>query len=157
MKWIGIGLGVWLSAVAVLGSDLPEVRLHAGKEITLTDTAARTLYAGVLELLQTSNFNSRQAPASAWPNFHVAATQEDYRQAISGRYLLITFEEVKKIHTTGGEVTVKEIVLGLDRPGGANALFTIDDEGRILSHGKYSGPKWLEVGEHVKQIIAGSN
>ena len=54
-----------------------------------------------------------------------------------------------KVRTVGGEVSVFEIVIGLAHPDSADALFTIDDEGRIVAHEKYSGRIAMELRKAV--------
>jgi len=137
------------------------VALRFGKETALTQKAVQTLYSEALELLETSNFNS---PSGVWQGGSIAQVQEHYRQTISGKYLLVSLKESQKIMTAGGEVIVREIVIGLNRPDCiaivegvsyadyASSLFTIDDEGRIVEHSKYSGPTCIELMKLVKRI-----
>ena len=129
-----------------------KVALRFGKPIPLTQESVQTLYSKALELLETSNFNS------------LALVHEEYRQTVAGKYLLISLKEAQRIRTVGGEVIVKEIVIGLNRPdsiatvGGvsyteyASSLFTIDDEGRVVAHAKYSGSMCIELTKLVKKI-----
>lgn len=133
------------------------VKLHYEKEIALAPPTIQTLYSNALQLLETSNFNSRNSPASSWPGYGVTETQETYRQAVSGKYLLISFKEPRKVNTLGGEVSVKEIVIGLRRRDIASSLHTIDDEGRVVSHGKYSGPLCSMLMDLVKEIANSTN
>ncbi len=66
--------------------------------------------------------------------------QQHYRQTVAGEYLVITYDSPVVIHTIGGDVTVVEIVVGLNRKDDIpSALFTIDAEGRIVAHEKYAG------------------
>ena len=50
-----------------------------------------------------------------------------------------------KVCTVGGEVSVFEIVIGLAHPDSADALFTVDDDGRVVAHEKYSGRTAMEL------------
>jgi hypothetical protein len=77
---------------------------------------------------------------------------EGYRKTVSGKYLLVSFKEPRKIKTVGGEVSVREILIGLNRPDYASSLYTIDDEGRIVGHAKHSGPLCVEFLELAKKI-----
>ncbi len=132
------------------------VALRFGKQTPLTQEAAQNLYSKALEFLGTSNFNSRAGDIS---KFH-----EQYRETVAGKYLLISLKAPRKISTIGGEVIVKEIVIGLNRPDCiaivgavsyteyASSLFTIDDEGRVVVHRKYSGPMCIELMKLVKTI-----
>jgi hypothetical protein len=81
--------------------------------------------------------------------------QEDYRVAVSGKYLLISLKEAHNINTLDRVVRVREVVIGLNEQFGRNELFTIDDQGRIVSHAKYSGilVKLLQV---VKKLANGA-
>jgi len=136
------------------------VALYFGKQTPLTQEANRKLHSKALELLETSNFNSR-AGVLDW---NISKFHEQYRQTVAGKYLLISLKEAQRIRTVGGEVIVKEIVIGLNRPdsiatvGGvsyteyASSLFTIDDEGRVVAHTKYSGPMCIELTKLVKKF-----
>ena len=136
------------------------VVLHYGKETALTQEKAQLLYSKAVELLASSNFNSR-APRWDWS---ISKIHAEYRQTVSGKYLLVSFKTSRKIVTVEGEVSVREIVIGLNRPdsiaivGGvsyadyASSLFTIDDEGRVVGHAKYSGPLCIELLKVVKKI-----
>jgi hypothetical protein len=132
-----------------------KVALRFGKETPLTQEAFQTLYSKALELLETSNFNS------------LALVHAEYRQTVAGKYLLVSLKVPQKIKTVGGEVIVREIVIGLNRPDSvaivegvsyadyASSLFTIDDEGRVVVHEKYSGLMCIELMKLVKKIAAG--
>ena len=123
----------------------PTLELHYGGEKALSERWVSKLYAKAVELLESSNFNSR-APLWQW---NMAEVERQYRQTLAGNYLLISFQEPTKFTTTGGNVTVKEIIVGL--PGGA--LFTIDDEDRLVGHAKYSGPLCVEFLKLVKEAV----
>jgi hypothetical protein len=101
------------------------VALHYEKEIPLNSEAVQTLYSNAVDLLETSNFNSR-APLWDWS---ISKLHEQYRQTVSGKYLIVSFKVPRKFATVGGEVSVREIVIGINRPDFASALFTIDGEG----------------------------
>jgi hypothetical protein len=136
------------------------VALHFGKQTPVTQEAAQTLHSKALELLETSNFNSRTSGL----DWSISKIHEQYRQTVAGKYLLVSLIEPRRIKTVGGEVIVREIVIGLNRPdsiatvGGvsyadyASSLFTIDDEGRLIVHAKYSGPMCIELMKLVKKI-----
>ena len=128
------------------------VKLHYGKEIKLTEAATLTLCSNAVRLLETANFNSRQPPDSSL-EWSISKTQESYRQTVSGNYLLVSYKEVRRIKTLGGDVAVREIVIGLNRPDLASMLFTIDDEGRIVGYGKYAGPLCSMIMDLVKKIM----
>ena len=127
------------------------VKLRYGNEIMLSQSAVQTLYSNAVELLESSNFNSSKSAARP-QHMDIPDVQEDYRLDISGKYLLISFKEPRNIKTVGGEVSVREIVVGLNENFGRNELFTIDGEGRVVSHAKYSGAIFLKLLPIVKQI-----
>jgi hypothetical protein len=107
------------------------------------------LYAKAVEILESSNFNSR-APRWQW---NMPEVHQQYRQTVAGKYLLISFEEPRKVTTIGGEVTAKEIIIGLNGREYASALFTIDDEDRLVGHAKHSGPLCVEFLKLVKDAV----
>ncbi len=122
----------------------PDVRDISGK-------TQERIYALSAGLLKTSNFNSA---AHAKPfRGGIPRVQAKYRKAVSGRYLIITFPQSRKFKTLGGEITALEIVVGLNRVDYADSLFTIDAEGRVVEHAKYSGTKGIELFNAIKQAI----
>ena len=124
------------------------VRLYYGKEVKLSQPMIQTLYSNAVELLVTSNFNSGQpAGRSLFPNL-----KEDYRLAVSGKYLLISFKDIQNIETIGGGVGVRKIIIALNENWGRNELFTIDGENHTISHAKYSGPILMKLLEVVKKV-----
>ena len=68
---------------------------------------------------------------------------------VAGDCLVITYDHPIKVHTVGGDVSAFEIVIGLNRPDYADDLFTIDDLGRVVGHGKYSGGIGIELRKAV--------
>ena len=137
------------------------IKLYYGKETVLSQPAIQTLYSTAMMLLKTSNFNSSKSARDPLPQLHrpmmhwdVSEIEDDYRLEVSGKYLLISFKEPQNIKTVGGEVSVREIVIGLNEHFGRNELFTIDDEGRVISHAKYSGSILVNLLQIVKKIAA---
>ena len=128
------------------------VKLHYGKDVSLTLEAIQSLSSNAVQLVESSNFNSVSPPANSWQDYGVTKTQNAYRQTISGRHLLVSFRETRTIKTVGGALKVKEIVIGLSRDDFASPLHTIDDEGRIIGHGKYSGPLCVQFMGQVKKL-----
>ena len=136
------------------------VALRFGKQTPVTQEAAQTLHSKAVELLETSNFNSRTSSL----DWSISKIHDQYRETVAGKYLLVSLNEPRRIKTVGGEVIVREIVIGLNRPdsiatvGGvsyadyASSLFTIDDEGRVVVHAKYSGLMCIELMKLVKKI-----
>ena len=122
--------------------------LQYGKAAAHTQEKLQPLYSKAVTLLESSNFNSR-APLWEW---NISEILEGHRKTVSGRYFLVSFKEPRKIKTVGGEVRVREIVIGLNGREYASPLYTIDDEGRIVGHTKYSGPFCVEFLTLVKKI-----
>ena len=117
------------------------------KEISLKHPAAQMLYSNALILLKSSNFNSSKFSTREWtgPETEIDTIHEVYRQAIaSGKYLIVSFKKPLKMETVGGVVIANEIFVSLnarDRIG----LFTIDDEGRLISHAMFSGTRFQKL------------
>ena len=156
---LGIVFVTAVTSIAIAETNRPAaskaaytVTLRFGKQTPLTREAVQTLYSKALELLETSNFNFR------------LRVHEEYRQTVAGKYLLVSLKEPQKIKTVGGEVSVREIVIGLNRSNSiaivegvsyadyASSLFTIDDEGRVVVHAKFSGQMCIELMKLVKKI-----
>ena len=53
--------------------------------------------------------------------------------------MVVVFPQSRQLELIHGQGTVIEIVVGLNHPKYANALFTIDPDGRVVEHSKYSG------------------
>jgi len=126
------------------GEDTPVLELHDSEGVRALDANALPhIRDSALHLLETSNFNSirhRDILKATPTSTHVA-----YRKTVAGRYLLVSFDTPRRIKTIGGEVDVLEIVIGLNRPDYADSLFTIDREGRVVAHQKYSGADGVEL------------
>jgi len=75
----------------------------------------------------------------------VPAVHDRYRGVVTGDYMIISYDQQVKVRTAGGEVSVFEIVIGLAHPDYADALFTIDEHGRVVAHEKYSGRTAVEL------------
>lgn len=110
---------------------------------------AQRLKAKALEVVHTSNFNST-APRWEWDE---ARTNLEYGAAVSRKHLLVTFPTPQTIETLGGKVGVKEIIIGLNNAQYANSLHTIDSNGRIVGHAKYSGVLCIELLDMVKALV----
>lgn len=128
------------------------VKLRYGKEIVLTQAAVQTLYSNAVELLKSSSFNSSKSATSPL-HWDISEIAEDYRLAVSGSYLLVSFKKPRDFMTAGGAISVREIVIALIEPfPDRSELFTIDDEGRVIEHGKYSGQILLELLKIAKKF-----
>jgi hypothetical protein len=132
------------------GGDLAALELHYGRESQVSERQQTALQSATLRLLRSSNFNSERHRdiLNATPR----QTQAAYRKTLTGRYLVVSFETPQRFATVGGDVVVLEIVVGLNRPDYADSLFTIDAEGRVVVHGKYSGGLCIELLNEVRKV-----
>ncbi|MEJ1966980.1 MAG: hypothetical protein WDO56_37755 [Gammaproteobacteria bacterium] len=139
------------ASLAVAAADTEtDVELHwPGKALT-TPAARDDVLQIALRVLQSSNFHS--GPDDAQRNFRAAEVQAHYRKEVAGRYLLVSYPTVQSMHTVGGQVRVREIVIGLNRDDSANSLFTIDDSGRIVEHARFSGAVCIELLEAIRRL-----
>jgi len=128
------------------------VTLQSGHEITVVQPEAQLVCSNILELLKTANVNSSEPKTRDWPDFQVPGVQKDYRWTVGRRYFLVSFKQAQTIKTMGGSVAVREVVIGLNSNTGRNQLFTIGDDGRVVSYALYSGPVWLELMKAAKNI-----
>lgn len=124
-----------------------------GKRLELSASADKPLIEQALKLVATSNFHS--GPGDKYHFFTLHEVQKRYRDTVAGRFLVIVLETPRKIATFGGESTVSEIIIGLNRDDYASSLFTIDDSGRVVGHAKYSGERCIEILKTVKQFSRG--
>ena len=63
---------------------------------------------------------------------------------------MISFPTLQKLKTSGGEITVVEIVVVLNRDDYASNVFTVDDAGRVIGHSKYAGELSLQIFNTVR-------
>jgi hypothetical protein len=135
-----------------IGADepAPAVQLHRAGEKELDAAAKAVIARWGMNFLKSANFNTANLLKQS-----VATIQDHYRREVGGDYVVITYDRPVTVMTAGGEVTVVEIVAGLNRPPSLNrpdefasGLFTIDPEGRVVVHEKYAGllPKELRKG-----------
>jgi hypothetical protein len=103
------------------------------------------------ELLESSNFNSYTRPEDV--GLSIPKIQDRYRQVAANNNLVITYDTPQKFVTEGGELWVLEIVIGLGRPDRVDALFTIDNAGRVVAHEKYSGALAVELRQAVHEAV----
>ncbi len=119
------------------------VSFHHHGLVNDAGASADTLRKLALKFLGSSNFNT--VAHARILNESVPAVQERYRRVVAGDCLVITYDHPIKVRTVGGDVSAFEIVIGLNRPDYADDLFTIDDLGRVVGHGKYSGVIGIEL------------
>ncbi len=133
-------LGV--AACRVAGDPAGAVVLHfQGRSAPKTEK--ETLRELGLELLKSSNFNTAAHPEVLQQS--VTRIQDRYRRVAAGDRLVITYDRPVTVRTVGGDVAVLEIVVGLGHPTYADALFTLDEDGRVVAHEKYSGRTAMEL------------
>jgi len=148
---VAIGLLAYCAAVAgqnAAGSKSPpEYRLSLQYEGAAPSSPAayQQLYDLGLNFVESSQFNSGKPQ---W-NWDLAEILADYRRAVDGRYLLISYSRPHTITTMGGDISVREIVIGLNGSQYASSLHTVDAEGRIIGHSKYSG----ELGIKLQKLV----
>ena len=136
-------LAALLSGAAGQAGDIATLELRYGRESQLSERQHAALHSTALRLLESSNFNSERHSdilKTTPRQIHAA-----YRKTLAGRYLVVSFKAPRQITTVGGDIVAIEIVVGLNRREYADSLFTIDSEGRVVSHGKYDGGLCIEL------------
>jgi hypothetical protein len=122
------------------------LRYHGPVELHGADSLR--VEALALDVLRSSNFNS-SATKWAWDE---EAIQHEYRSAISGDHLTVTYSPAAEINTVGGTLAVKELVVGLLGLQYASSVHTVDSSGRIVGHAKYSGVLCIQLLELVRSL-----
>ena len=141
VRAVALAVAFASGAVAAANALAPaRVELRYGAKAAPSQEAAQRLHAKAVELLESSQFNSRNPRWKRDP----PKILDEYRQALSGKHFVVTYPQPQRVTTMGGEIGVRQIVIGLNRPDYANSLHTVDDEGRIVGHAKYSGPLCVE-------------
>jgi hypothetical protein len=144
-SWVALVLVMLLGVTAcpASGEDAGTVTLRQDGRARLTSAEEDTLRNLAMEFLKSSNFNTvahRDILKQSVP-----AIQARYRQVVAGACLIVTYDHPVTVRTVGGNVSVFEIVIGLGRLDYADALFTIDEQGRVVGHGKYSGSVGIKL------------
>jgi hypothetical protein len=139
-----------LAGAAGNGGDIATVELRFGVEGPISAPQRAVLQSSTLRLLESSNFNSERHRdiLKATPERVDAA----YRKTLSGRYLIVAFDKPQRIDTVGGDIVVLKIVVGLNREDYADALYSIDAQGGVVTHGKYSGGLAIELLKEVRKV-----
>jgi hypothetical protein len=142
-------------ASALLAQDLREferssVVLRYSGTISLSHGDARKIFKKSIEILQSSNFNSSN-PKWEWDE---AKINLEYGRAVSGRHVLVTFGKPETIKTIGGDITVHELVVGLNGSQYASSVHTIDSQGKVTGHAKYLGRLCIEIQELANAIAS---
>jgi hypothetical protein len=149
--WV-VALLLASSAYAASSQPASTVVLRHNGQTKVAGESADTLRKLGIRLLESSNFNTVSHPRIM--RLSIPTVQSQYRDVVAGDCMVITFDRPVKMHTVGGDVSVFEIVIGLRRPDYANALFTIDDQSRVASHGKYSGAIGIELRKAVPAVTS---
>jgi hypothetical protein len=155
-RWhfVGALVALGLGAASCTTQRLPAgtVRFHHhGTTDVATGPVERLRKIGV-ELLESSNFNTALHPNVMHES--VPMIHDHYRRVVSGDCMIIGYGHPVRLGTVGGEVIVYEIIIGLARPDYADAVFTIDDEGRIVEFGKFDGRIAVELRKMVPEPAA---
>ena len=127
------------------------VTLRLGGHVKPVKGAEDTLRKLAVDFVRSSNFNT--VAHTRVLNLTVPMIQEHYRRVIAGDYLVVTCDRPVTIRTVGGDVSMVEIVIGLNRPDYADALFTIDSQARVVEHGKYSGGIGIDLRRAVNAAV----
>jgi hypothetical protein len=135
------------------------VHLTCRGDVPLSPGSSLTLSQKALQLVQSSHSNSL---LPEW-RFPVAEVQEEFRAALTSEHLRVVFGGIRTIPSAGGMLQVREIIVRLGPDSQhppfpdrfIDALFTIDDKGRIVGHALYSGAKLVALWGAV--VNAGGN
>ncbi len=145
LRWLAI-VSFALAGVSaprgVLAQSTVTVPLHL-PDATAPSKPATEIGRLAAQLVESSNFNSYHRPEVV--GLSIPEVQDRYRQVAAGNNLVVTYPAPVKFVTEGGDLWVFEIVIGLGRPERADALFTIDNAGRVVAHEKYSGALAVEL------------
>lgn len=157
---MSVGLATLLLVVAsgLFAEESPEferasVVLRYSGNIALTDDEARKIFSKSMEILRSSNFNSAK-PKWEWDS---AKINLEYGRAVSGRHVLVSFGEPKIIKTLGGDIAVRELVIGLNGSQYASSVHTVDGQGKVVGHAKYLGQLCVEMQELANAVAARSS
>jgi hypothetical protein len=146
-----IAFGAASRSAEILPSvDKATISLRYGSSVELSEDDSKRLLQQAMEILESSNFSSAN-PQWEWDYAKVSA---EYEQAVSGRHLLVTFADAKKIRTIGGYVSVWKLIIGLNGSQYASPVHTVDGTGVVIGHAKYEGMLCVRLMDLVKEIIA---
>jgi hypothetical protein len=142
-----------ISASALSTEDSPDfdksaVVLRYSGNVPLSHDDARKLFRKSIEILQSSNFNSSN-PKWEWDE---AKINLEYGRAVSSRHVLVTFGKSQALKTIGGDITVRELVIGLNGSQYASSVHTVDNKGKVIGHAKYLGQLCVEIQEMANAI-----
>jgi hypothetical protein len=121
-----------------------------GRKLELSELDQSKLIEQALQLLKTSNFHSGKGDKNNLFTLH--DVQNDYRATVAGRFLVCRFKPSNKVTTIGGGILVSEIVIGLNRDDYASSLFTVDEDGSVVGHAKYSGELCIKILQAIQSL-----
>ncbi len=154
---IAVTILVLFTAASSIAADQPaaSVAVHrADAEPGRMGPADQAALAGLaMDLVRSSNFNTVRHPEILKQS--VPAIHGHYRRVAAGECLVVTYDEPVAVATVGGELSVFEIVVGLGDQDFAYTLFTVDREGRVVGHGKYSGTVLLDLRTRAAGAVNG--
>jgi len=132
---------IFLSAVTVSAfaadADKARVELYRGGPNELMPESEAKIVAWSEKFLKSANFNTVNQPDIL--KHSVTDVQQRYRKTVRGDYLVVSYDRPMTFKTVAGDMTVVEIVVGLNRPDTVpSGLFTIDPDGRVVAHEKYA-------------------
>jgi hypothetical protein len=147
---------LWLVALLLLAAQVAAAQSTVTVPLNLPAATATPRPAAELgklaaQLVESSNFSSYHQPQMVGS---IPEVQQRYRQTAAGNNLVLTYAEPVKFNTEGGELWVLEIVIGLASPDRVDALFTIDNAGRVVAHEKYSGALAVELRQAADQAMS---
>lgn len=82
-----------------------------------------------------------------------AHLHDHYRHSVRGNYLAVRFEPARTIKVAGDDVTVAEIVVGLDEVTTHYVPYAIDADGHLLGFAKWYYPRVQELEEIIAKIV----
>lgn len=156
-KTVLVVLFVAANIPPVFAQDAPDfdtsaVVLRYSANIPLGQDDSRKLFMKSIEILRSSNFNS-SSPRWQWDE---AKLNLEYGRSVSGKHVLVTFNEPRKIKTIGGDVAARELIIGLNGAEVAGPVHTIDADGKVVGHAKTLGQLCIELMERVNEMAAKS-
>lgn len=129
-------LAAAVSAVAA-DADRPRLELYRAGPKELAPQSEATVVGWTETFLKSANFNTANQPEILKQS--ITAIHERYRTTIRADCFIVSYARPMKFKTIAGDVTVVEIIVGLNRPDSiASALFTVDPDGRLIAHEKYA-------------------
>jgi len=138
MRTVPVIILLFAAAVSSFAAyaDQPRVGLDRAGPKELTPEGKANVVAWSEQFLKSANFNTANQPDILKQS---VTAQERYRKTVRGDHLVVSYDRPMTFKTVAGDVTVVEIVVGLNRPDTvASGLFTVDPEGRVIAHEKYA-------------------